>query len=62
MMKFYRSLKSLRLPARHSPLIKRLGRYALYAVVLLAGLTAGAFTFYNRGLPSTRALEEMQPN
>ncbi|HTY09397.1 MAG TPA: PBP1A family penicillin-binding protein [Candidatus Edwardsbacteria bacterium] len=60
-MKFYRSLRSLKLPARHSPLISRLGRYALYALVLLAGLVAGAFSFYSRGLPSTKALEDLQP-
>ncbi|MRR09869.1 PBP1A family penicillin-binding protein, partial [bacterium] len=48
---------SLSLP----PPVRRLLRWALYGLVFCLGLAAGAFTFYSRGMPSTKALEDLQP-
>ncbi len=53
----------MRSPFRISlpPLARRLLRWTLYGTVFCLGLAAGAFAFYSRGLPSTKALEDLQP-
>ena len=53
----------MKLPFKISinPLFRKIGRYAIYALVFCIGLGAGAFAYYSRGLPSTKALEDLQP-
>ncbi len=61
MAKFYRGKFPFRVNRRMKKILIRAGLYLGLFLIFMLGFLFGTFAFYSRGLPSTKALQEMQP-
>lgn len=61
MAKFYRGKSFIKMDRKTKRRFLKVGFVIGLCIIFMFGFLAGTFAFYSRGLPSTKALQEMQP-